>query len=98
MNQFADFANSLNQTPNYLAELQKRLHTMNSSYGQSSVSISGFEIPIRRVSEGVLPAHVLFIGHEPIVVMELAVNTKESSITSKIITFNAKNVMVLKGE
>jgi len=77
MNQFADFANSLNQTPNYLVELQKRQHTMNSFSGQSSVSISGYEIPIRTVSESALPANVLFIGLKPIAAMELVVSTKE---------------------
>lgn len=98
MKQFADFAGNLSQTPNYMEELQKRLHTMNSSYGQSSVNLLGYEIQIQKVPDGVLPANVLFIGPRPIAVMELGVNIKESSIMSRTITFNAKSVMVLRGE
>lgn len=68
----------------------------NSIYGQSSVNISGYEIPIRTVSEGVLPAGVLLIGDVEIVDMVFHASTKTPSTTSRIITFNAKNVMVLR--
>ena len=97
-NQLVDFASSLNQTPNYLEELQKRLHTMNSSSGQSTVNLLGYEIPIVRVSESVLPAQGLFIGPKAIAVTEYHVNTKEPSITSRITICSVKVVMVSKVE
>lgn len=68
----------------------------NSTFGRSSVSISGFEIPMVTVPDDALPVAALFTGSPQIVDMVFPDNIKPQNTTKRIITFNAKNAMVLK--
>ena len=97
MKNYVDFASNLSRTPNWLENLKKEKPMMKSISGQSSVNLLGYEIPIRTVPDDVLPAGALFIGNVQIVDTVFPGNTKEPNTMSRIITFNAKNAMVLKG-
>lgn len=68
----------------------------NSSFGRSSVSILGCEIPIITVPESVLPAGVMCFIPEPTVDMELVANIEGQNTTSRITIYNASRAMVLK--